>query len=100
MGRIKVEKVRHHDSLVDQARFVFNISKTKTIRANDIRFLPSVRLNRKQLRALERAGHVKGYKTFGERKFRDASPSMHYVYEWTGPTLGDRPATKGMIENE
>ena len=88
MGRIQVKKVRKHDSLVDQARFVFNISTFETIKANDFRFDKSIRLNRKQLKALERAGYVKSYKVFGERKFLDSTPPMHYVYEWTNKELG------------
>jgi hypothetical protein len=89
MGRIKVKKVRVYDSLLDQARFVFNISPTKTIVVNDPRFVPTVRLNRKELRALERAGYVKAYKAFGERKFTDSQPQMYYVYEWSGPVDSD-----------
>ena len=101
MGRIQVHKVKGHEALVDKARFVFNISTTKTIKVNDTRFAPSVRLNRKELRALERAGYVKGYRTFGGRKFTDSSPSMYYLYEWVGPTTKEgRPATKGMVEDE
>lgn len=85
MGRLQVHKVRVYDSVLDKARFQFSISKTKTIQINDTRFAQSVRLNRKELRALERAGYVKSFKAVGKRKFTDASPTIYYVYEWSGP---------------
>jgi len=93
MGRLQVEKIIGHQSTLDKARFIFNISPTKTIRVNDARFKPSVRLNRTELRALERAGHVKKMRGVGKRKFTDTTAPMFYFYEWTGAVNKDgRPS--------
>lgn len=83
--------------MVDKARFQFSISKTKTITVNDTRFAPSVRLNRKELRALERAGYVKKFLSYGKRKFTDVTPNMFYYYEWCGPV--DRNGRPGYDED-
>ena len=44
-------------------------------------FIPvNVGLNRKELRALERAGIVEKMPSFKTRKYRNVNPSMTYVY--------------------
>lgn len=89
MGRLQIHKITNGGSVVDKARFQFNISKTKTIKVNDLRFKPSVRLSRTELRALESAGYVKKFLAFGKRKFTDSTPPMFYYYEWSGPVDKD-----------
>lgn len=72
MGKVKVDL-----DLMAKAILVFQDAGKQTI-------LTGEGLTRQELRALERKGLVVKRRTYGKRKFIDATPPMIYAWEWVG----------------